>query len=77
MTMNNSYNTPIFDEIWEDEDAFLEDYESASLQALSTEDALITYNLLDAEFSAAPIAGHTIDLFKKRLFSTMYQYGPV
>lgn len=71
------YDTKLFNEIWEDKDAFLEDYSSIGIPStISNTNATTLYYLLYAKYGNNPIANLDEEQFKYKVFSIIFMYGP-
>ena len=71
------YDTKLFNEIWEDKDAFLADYASIGIPTtISNSNATTLYYLLYAKYGNNPIANLDEEQFKYKIFSTIFMYGP-
>ena len=82
MTNNNTtmlpiYDTKLFNEIWEDKDDFLYDYNNVGIPTtISSASAQTLYYLLYARYGNNPIANLDEEQFKYKIFSVIFQYGP-
>lgn len=77
-TMTPIYNTLLFSEIYNNVDDFLFDYGDIGIPKTISEDSVRTlFYLLYATFANNPIANRDINQFKYKLFSTVFQFGPV
>lgn len=75
--MNNVYNNLTFSQVFPTVEGFLADWASVgALNNIPEDKAQLTWYLLTARYSSTPIANQTPDLFKIKVFSTMFQYGP-
>ena len=71
------YDTKLFNEIWEDADSFLEDYNNVGIPTtISTQSATTLYYLLYAKYANNPLANYDENQFKYKVFSLIYSYGP-
>lgn len=71
------YDTKLFNEIWEDKDAFLTDYNGIGIPTtISAQSAQTLYYLLYARYGNSPIANYDEEQFKYKVFSTIFMYGP-
>ena len=71
------YDTKLFNEIWEDADSFLEDYNNVGIPTtISTQSATTLYYLLYAKYANNPLANYDENQFKYKVFSIIYSYGP-
>ena len=71
------FDTKLFSEIWEDKDAFLDDYSDVGIPTtISSTNATTLYYLLYARFGNNPIANMDEEQFKYKVFSIVFQYGP-
>lgn len=71
------FDTKLFSEIWEDKDAFLEDYGDVGIPTtISTSNATTLYYLLYARYGNNPIANMDEEQFKYKVMSIIFQYGP-
>lgn len=76
-TMIPEYNTKLFNDIWEDKDAFLSDYNSIGIPTtISSTNATTLYYLLYAKYGNNPIANFDEEQFKYKVFSIVFSYGP-
>lgn len=69
-----------FTQIWPTERDFRDDYLDNPLQGVSGSDPdnlTIVYYLLAARYANNPIANRDVNQFKIKVFSIMYQYGPI
>lgn len=72
-----NYNTPLFTNIYETVDLFLEDYNNIGIPTtISAENARTLFYLLYAYYGNNPIANLSIDQFKMKLFAIIFQYAP-
>ncbi len=75
------YNTVLFTEVWDDVDEFLEEYQHVGEDGIpvtiSTTNATTLFYLLYARYGNNPIANFDINQFKFKIFSIIFQYGPV
>lgn len=71
------YNTGLFSEIFINADAFWEDYQVCSFpKDVSEENIRLIYALLLAAYGQSSIANETVDQFKIKLWSIVWQYAP-
>lgn len=71
------FDTKLFSEIWEDKDAFLDDYGDVGIPTtISSTNATTLYYLLYARYGNNPIANMDEEQFKYKVFSIVFQYGP-
>ena len=80
--MNRLYVYPTFLEIYETQQDFADDY--ATYITNFTTDTILNatqiksiYYLLVAKYGENPINNRTLELFKNKLFATIYQYAPM
>lgn len=81
MIFNNSlygnYRQRKFTQIWENVEAFLDDYSVAGIPALlSTQTATTLYYLLYARYGNSTIASSDENQFKYKVFMLIFMYGP-
>lgn len=80
MYQNNlygNYRNRKFTDIWDNVEAFYEDYSSSGIPATIQEQSARTlYYLLYARYGNSTIASSDENQFKYKLFSTIYMYGP-
>lgn len=75
--MNNVYETKKFNEIYENVEDFITDFNTfTALKKITETSARTTWYLLTARYGSSPISNQSVDLFKIKVFSLMYQYGP-
>lgn len=72
------YNTPVFASIWKEYDDFDADfYQYPQLyESIGDDEKKILFTLLLARYGTSPIANMTIDAFKLKVFTIIWQYGP-
>lgn len=71
------YNTKLMNDIWEDKDAFIYDYQHIGIPTtISTSSATTLYYLLYARYANNPIANLDEEQWKYKMFSVVFQYGP-
>lgn len=80
--MSKKYWHKTFDEIYEDVDDFKTDYASYKTHytpdiALSADQQATIYYLLSSKYGGNPIANHTENKFKEKLFAYIYAYAPM
>lgn len=77
MNKTPQYNTMLFCDIYENEDDFVEDYNSIGVPTTITEEsATILFYLLYSKYGNNPIANMDVNQFKMKLFTVVWQYGP-
>lgn len=77
MAVTPQYNTQLFCDIYPTKEDFLADYNAAWFPKLITNSNAITcYYLLIARFGNNPIANMSVDQWRVKLFSIVWQYGP-
>ena len=77
-TMTPIYNTMLFCEIYNDVDDFIFDYGDIGIPKTIKEESIRTlFYLIYAKYGNNPIANHDLNQFKYKLFSTIFQHGPV
>lgn len=77
MQMKPQYNTVLFNDVYEDVDTFLEDYQNNGINTtISDTSATTLFYLLFARYGNNPIANYDITQFKYKLFAIIFQYGP-
>lgn len=77
--IRDMYDTKLFTEIYDDVDAFKDDYEEmTSFQSneITTNDITRIYYMLYAKYGNSPIANYDETQFKYKLFMTIWQYAP-
>lgn len=77
--MNNffKYDSPIFTEVWDNVDDFLEDYNDIGIPAkISQEKVTTLFYLLYAKYGNSTIAFTDVEQFKYNIMSTIFMYGP-
>lgn len=78
MEMTPMYNTILFTDMYEDAAAFLMDYKDCGIPITISDDSVNTlYYLMYAQYGNSPIANYDINQFKYKVFSIVFQYGPV
>ena len=75
------YSSPTFIEVFPDLNTFSTTFKSTSYYSLldnefSDGSIAITYSLLVSKYGDNPIANFSQDMFKNKLFSIIYEYGP-
>lgn len=75
------YSSPTFIEVFPDLNTFSTSFKGTSYYSLldnefSDGSIAITYSLLVAKYGNNPIANFSEDMFKNKLFSIIYEYGP-
>lgn len=71
------YDTMTFVEVWEQVDAFVNDYKEAKIpQKLNEKEAITLYYLLYARYGNNPIANRDVNQFKYKVWSIIFQFGP-
>lgn len=71
------YNTKLFNDIWEDKDEFLADYNNVGIPTtISSTNATTLFYLLYARYGNNPIANLDEEQFKYKVFSVIFMYGP-
>lgn len=76
------YSTKTFADVWPDCDGFCEDYQKSPFGdrgalTLSADSMKTLYYLLYARYGNSPIANLDENQFKFKVWSTVFQYGPV
>lgn len=72
------YDTKLFIDIWEEVNDFCYDYQHIGIPTtISIQSAMTLYYLLYARYGNNPIANFDENQFKYKVFSVIYQYGPV
>lgn len=75
--MQTAYNTKTFNDIYPTVDTFITDFNTFSaLKKITETNAQLTWYLLTARYGSNPITNLSEDLFKIKVFSIMFQYGP-
>ena len=75
--LTNQYNTMTFGQIWKDSTDFKNDYASCPLAGAITTDSQETlFYLLYGRHGNDPIANQSVNQFKAKVFSIIFQYGP-
>ena len=79
-TLNNSFLTPTFAEIWETAEQFTNDYQVSGIydadNTISNDKLSLLFYLLYAKYGNNPIAAFDITRFKYHLYSIIFMYGP-
>lgn len=71
------YNTVLFSDVYDDVNAFMDDYRSNPYPKLiQEENARVIYYLLMANYANSSIVNLDIAQFKNRLFAIIFQYAP-
>ena len=72
------YCVPTFLEIFTNSDAFVNGYKASPLYLNELTDAqlVVVYALLSAKYGMNPIANKTEDMFKNKVYSILFKYGP-
>ena len=71
------YRTNTFQEIWDNADKFIEEYQNNGITATITVESCRTlYYLLYAKYGNSPIASSDENRFKYEVWSTIFKYGP-
>jgi hypothetical protein len=72
------YFVPTFLEIFDDSDSFVNGYKASPLYNNELTDAtlVVIYSLLVAKYGKNPIANKDSDLFKNKVYSVLFKYGP-
>lgn len=75
------YLTLTFAEVWKDYNEFKNDYDTLMVgfggSPLKAANIPIVYYLLVARYGENPIANSDVDLFKMKVMSAIYSYGPL
>lgn len=75
--MFGNFRTKKFSDIYDNKDAFLQDYENIGIpNIITTTNATTLYYLLYARYGNSTIANFDENQFKYKLFSLIWQYGP-
>lgn len=75
--MFGNFRTKKFCDIYDNKDAFLQDYENIGIpKIITTTNATTLYYLLYARYGNSTIANFDENQFKYKLFSLIWQYGP-
>lgn len=74
--MTPEYNTVLFSDVWETESDFSRDLSSSVFNVISDKSKSILYYLLVARYGNNPIANRSIEQWKLKIFSIIFQYGP-
>ena len=73
------YDTKLFTEIYDDVEAFKDDYETMTAfqtNEISTASLERIYYILYASYGNSPIANYDVNQFKYKLFMTIWQFAP-
>ena len=74
--MKPQYNTLLFCEVWESDEEFLEEYEENPFpKTISEENAKTLFYLLFAKYCNNPIINLSLDQWKLKVWSLIFQYG--
>lgn len=77
-TMIPMYNTMLFCEIYSNVDDFILDYSHIGIpQTIKQESIRTLFYLIYAKYGNNPIANHDLNQFKYKIFSIIFQHGPV
>lgn len=77
MTMLPRYSTMLLTDIYSSPEEFVEEYQSNGIpETISVDKVQLLFYLLFARYGNNPIANFSIEQFKARLWSTVFQYGP-
>lgn len=78
MEMTPQYNTMTFCDVWDNSEAFENDWKATPLYdaTTSTVDTGKLYYLLYARYGNNPIANNDVNQWKWKVYSIIYQYGP-
>ena len=75
---NLLYNTMSFSDVWSSATSFVSDYNNNEINTTITdEEATLLYYLLYARFGNSPIANSDVNQFKYKVWSIIWQYGPI
>ena len=77
--MLNMYDTKTFAAIYPTSDSFTADfntYETTLKTGISADNVNLIYLLLSAKYANSPIANYDESQFSRKLFVTIFQYGP-
>jgi hypothetical protein len=79
MTFKTSqYNTVCFSDIYQDKAELIADFRDSGFPSVVSEESLgIIYLLLYGRYANNPIANYDINQWKIKLFSIIYQHGPI
>lgn len=76
-SLYGNYRTRKFTDIWEEVDAFIDDYSGVGIPTTISEESVTTlYYLLYARYGNSHIASSDENQFKYKVFSTIFMYGP-
>lgn len=72
------YQTVLFTDVYGEVNDFIYDYNNVGIpKTISVENCMTLYYLLYARYGNSPIANWDVNQFKYKVFSTIFQYGPV
>lgn len=72
------YQTILFTDVYGEVNDFIYDYNNVGIpKTISVENCMTLYYLLYARYGNSPIANWDVTQFKYKVFSTIFQYGPV
>lgn len=72
-----NYRNRKFSDVWQDLNAFLDDYRNCGIKGQLKEDSIQTlYYLLYARYGNSTVASSDENQFKYKLFTIIFQYGP-
>lgn len=72
------YQTVLFTDVYGEVNDFIYDYNNVGIpKTISVENCMTLYYLLYARYGNSPIANWDVTQFKYKVFSTIFQYGPV
>lgn len=76
-TMLPQYSTVLFNDVWDNVDDFLTDYNDVGIPTtITTQNATTLFYLLYARYGNNPIANNDVTQWKYKMFSVIFQYGP-
>ena len=79
LQMTPQYNTILFQEVWDESEAFINDFNDSIFSKMTSfdSDALeLVFGLLYAKYGNNPIANNDVNQFKAKVFSVLFCYGP-
>ena len=75
-SMIPEYETMTFNDVFPDAREFAESLRNYSADLLDAEHTDLTWLLLSAKYGNSPIANRSVDQFKLKCWSIVFQYGP-
>lgn len=79
LQMTPQYNTILFQEVWDEPEAFINDFNDSVFNKMTSFDSDVlelVFGLLYAKYGNNPIANNDVNQFKAKVFSVLFSYGP-